>query len=123
MKSSPTDLIIFFRDMETFPVAATVSGISFVSSIVFSTSSSNNEIYVSNMFLRRVKYLDGLSDGVRDGELYHVILCIPDDEYIIIHTRRVRRREEIIKGLVLSTVNGYRNQSASIIGRWVGVGT
>jgi hypothetical protein len=44
MKSSPTDIIIFLRDMDTFPVAATVSGISFVSSIVFSTSSSNSEI-------------------------------------------------------------------------------
>lgn len=45
MNNSPTDIIIFLRDMETLPVAATVSGISFVNSIVFSTNSSNNEIY------------------------------------------------------------------------------
>jgi len=44
MKSSPTDRIIFLRDMETLPVAATVSGMSLVSSIVFSTSSSKSEI-------------------------------------------------------------------------------
>jgi hypothetical protein len=44
MKSSPTDIMIFFRDMFTLPVAATVSGMSFVTSIVFSTSSSNKEI-------------------------------------------------------------------------------
>jgi len=44
MNNSPTDIIIFLRDMETFPVAATVSGISFVNSIVFSTNSSNREI-------------------------------------------------------------------------------
>jgi hypothetical protein len=37
--------------METLPVAATVSGISFVSSIVFSTSSSNSEIYRSGKIL------------------------------------------------------------------------
>jgi len=44
MKSSPTERIIFLRDMETLPVAATVSGMSLVSSMVFSTSSSKSEI-------------------------------------------------------------------------------
>jgi len=65
--------MIFLRDMETLPVSATVSGISFVSSIVFSTSSSNNEIYYQHLvFMTFLVFsflggdLDGLRDGVRD---------------------------------------------------------
>lgn len=54
MKSSPTERIILLRDMETFPVAATVSGMSFVSSMVFSTSSSKSEIYSQHRGLYKV---------------------------------------------------------------------
>jgi len=105
MKSSPTDIMIFFRDMETLPVAATVSGISFVNSIVFSTNSSNNEI--SSQLRQMGAYFDGLSDGMGDGEFDHVILSVANDEYVVVYTRRICRRHKIIKRFVLSTFNRY----------------
>ena len=90
IKSSPICIIIVLLPIFTFPVVAISWGIFFVSSIVFSTRSSNNDIYQNKkninisswpfffMFKRinLITYLHWLCDCVADCDLYHVIPSI-----------------------------------------------
>jgi hypothetical protein len=53
-----------------------------------------------------VRYLDGLSYGMRDGELNHVILSVSNDEDIVVYSWRISCGHKIIKRLVFSTFDG-----------------